>query len=105
MRDFHSRMMNIQVDRLNNQAESQGGPEATHDYMMGHKEARHAAAEIANEADTKITDLRCRLGRLEGVSRSLAEQRDETQKMLDHVADERDKLALQVKQERERYLG
>lgn len=52
MSDYHRRMVNIQH-----------GPtviDSAH-YRNGHHDARHAAAEIANEADAEIAVLRARL--------------------------------------------
>jgi hypothetical protein len=50
---FHARIMNVPA-----RGEPAGGSMA---YKLGHREARHAAAEIANEADALIADLLARL--------------------------------------------
>jgi hypothetical protein len=47
---YHSRMMNLPPDK-----EPVNGSSA---YRLGHRDARHAAAEIANEADAEIDQLR-----------------------------------------------
>ncbi len=47
MSNFHSRIMNIQPNK-NYSVDT---------YSCGHKDARHAAAEIASEADVKIATL------------------------------------------------
>jgi hypothetical protein len=41
MTNFHSRIMNLPFDR----------PISSPEYATGHRDARHVAAEIANEAD------------------------------------------------------
>ena len=62
--NFHERMMNIQVDQeeinacTDNQSESIA-------YKLGHRDARHAAAEIANEADLEIERLKKLVSKLE----------------------------------------
>ena len=43
---YHARMMNIQM----------GGDDVR--YKVGHRDARHAAADIANEADAELDALR-----------------------------------------------
>lgn len=53
---FHNRMMNIAVDPV--AMSSAHKPGSLHlAYKIGHKDARHAAAEIANEADAEIARL------------------------------------------------
>jgi hypothetical protein len=56
--NFHGRMMNIPVDpeTMRKSTEYTGDPVAG--YKVGHRDARHAAAEIVNEADTQITTLK-----------------------------------------------
>lgn len=44
--NYHGRIMNIMDYRWH-----------SHDYLTGHRDARHAAAEIANEADAEIERL------------------------------------------------
>ena len=54
--DYHGRIMNIAIDPVRG-----GQIELAHPftaYSIGHREARHAAAEIANEADAEIARLR-----------------------------------------------
>lgn len=51
---YHNRMMNIQVGRV-------GDSDGMRMYRIGHRDARHAAAEIANEADAKIESLTAEL--------------------------------------------
>ncbi len=52
MSNFHSRIMNIPPDKEN----MMDGFSAL-GYKSGHEDARHAAAEIASEADVKIEAL------------------------------------------------
>lgn len=53
---FYNRMMNIAVDPV--AMSSAHKPGSLHlAYKIGHKDARHAAAEIANEADAEIARL------------------------------------------------
>lgn len=49
MTDFHGRIMNIQRRHKDVYGE---------DHRIGHRDARHAAAEIAVEADALIAELR-----------------------------------------------
>jgi len=51
--NFHGRIMNIQVTSV----EAPMTPEQRSVYKRGHRDARHAAAEIANEADEQIQEL------------------------------------------------
>jgi uncharacterized coiled-coil DUF342 family protein len=96
MSNFHNRMVNIQIDPESSLNLSDDT--ARQLYKLGHRDARHGAAQIANEADSQIEDLQRRVGRLEGANVSLREQRDKTQKTLDHVADDRDQLALKIQE-------
>lgn len=57
--NYHGRMMNIQADANKPHA-------TTLVYLYGHRDARHAAAEIAAEADMVIAEL---LNALEEVMR------------------------------------
>jgi hypothetical protein len=50
---YHGRMMNLQPDPDFQYSDAYGV-----DYRTGHRDARHAAAEIANEADVEIERLR-----------------------------------------------
>jgi hypothetical protein len=52
--DFHGRIMNIQLDP------GYQGNHVPH-MKLGHKQARHTAAEIANEADIRIAELEAEL--------------------------------------------
>jgi hypothetical protein len=47
MSDYHGRLMNLRTTGRRSVA-----------YREGHRDARHAAAEIANEADAEIARLR-----------------------------------------------
>lgn len=53
MSDFHARMMNIPCETPTDYNVNVGMG-----FKLGHKQARHAAAEIANEADAELTRLR-----------------------------------------------
>lgn len=58
MSDYHGRIMNIQ-------SKNHGGCEHSSGlYRLGHRDARHAAAEIANEAACEIDRLRAEGERL-----------------------------------------
>ena len=52
MNNFHGRMMNIR--------DGADGADSI-EYKRGHRDARHAAAEIANEADNRIAELEAQL--------------------------------------------
>jgi len=54
MSDFHARVMNIKCD--DNEPIRLELSSITGGYRQGHSAARHAAAEIANEADRAIRD-------------------------------------------------
>lgn len=47
---YHNKIMGIEI--VDDEPRAR-----TLNYKIGHKDARHAAAEIANEADTVIADL------------------------------------------------
>ncbi len=65
--NFHGRIMNIAASRLAlRDAESVSAKQA---YSLGHRDARHAAAEIANEADARIAEL---VGRIRWLEYALA---------------------------------
>lgn len=59
--NFHSRMMNIRDG-------AEGA--ASIEYKRGHRDARHAAAEIANEADAKIAELEIKLAHAQNVAQA-----------------------------------
>lgn len=54
MKSLHNAIMNLPCDVL--RAESAGGYTQLA-YKLGHRDARHAAAELANEADRCIEEL------------------------------------------------
>lgn len=54
--NYHNRMMNIPCIDAKARGEEQQSQELA--CKIGHRDARHAAAEIANEADAKIRELR-----------------------------------------------
>lgn len=54
MSDYHGRIMNIQHRRI----------AAPHNYVEGHRDARHAAAEIAAEADAELAAFKAERDRL-----------------------------------------
>lgn len=55
---YHNRIMNIPHGRV-------GDSDGMKMYRLGHRDARHAAAEIATEADIEIERLRDQLGALQ----------------------------------------
>lgn len=58
--DFHNEIMNISVKHETISCEV-GNPR---DYKLGHRDARHAAAELALKADARIKELEDILSRL-----------------------------------------
>ena len=56
---FHGRMINIRDN---------ADDEALSEYKRGHRDARHAAAEIANEADARIAELELKLAHAQNVA-------------------------------------
>ncbi len=63
MSDFHARVMNIQAVEM---CKGKSGADRVRNlcYKEGHKSARHAAAEIANEADAAIAAKDAEIARL-----------------------------------------
>lgn len=60
--NFHGRMINIRDN---------ADDEALSEYKRGHRDARHAAAEIANEADARIAELEAQLAAKDAAMASL----------------------------------
>jgi len=103
MSKFHGKMVNIQVDQ-----EAMGRVVACNDlavagYKYGHRDARHAAAEIANEADKYIEHLLNENGKLGGDRETILSERDEACEMLKKVADDRDHLAGRLQRLQEQF--
>jgi hypothetical protein len=61
MSNYHGRMVNIQAKHYPIDSPEWLDPAEEHGYRIGHRDARHAAAEIANEADTRIEELESQL--------------------------------------------
>lgn len=61
--NFHSRVMNIPTDRRRLMDASTEACDRPRVYEYGHRDARHAAAGIASEADQRITELEEWLGK------------------------------------------
>lgn len=70
---YHARMMNIKATYCSRGDEA---PDKRLAYAYGHRDARHAAAEIALEAQAEISDLLSRCERAE-------RERDELQQVYD----------------------
>lgn len=70
--NFHGRMMNIAVV-LRQMLETTTNPylDDVGTYKRGHRDARHAAAEIANEADARIEQLEAQLAAAQERERGL----------------------------------
>ena len=60
--NFHGRMINIRDN---------ADDEALSEYKRGHRDARHAAAEIANEADARIAELEAQLAAAQAENKQL----------------------------------
>lgn len=54
MSNMHGRVMNLQDDAAN---QAWDGRDARLSYKTGHRDARHAAAEVAAEGDALIAEL------------------------------------------------
>lgn len=67
--NYHGRMINISEARAPLSTE----PQKLTWFKQGHRCARHAAAEIANEADREIAELNVALSRWRAVAIDLAE--------------------------------
>lgn len=72
MSDFHARVMNIQAVEM---CKGKSGADRVRNlcYKEGHKSARHAAAEIANEADAAIAAKDAEIARLRDALAPFAE--------------------------------
>ena len=69
--DYHGRIMNIEVDVASMAAA--GKPRSLRfAFKAGHRDARHAAAEIALEAQAEIARLRAELARVAEPARVIA---------------------------------
>jgi hypothetical protein len=77
MRDFHGRMMNIQPPIDWNEGI---GITMRVGYKTGHRDARHAAAAIANEADAEIARL---TAERDAATAALAAERERAAKLTD----------------------
>lgn len=63
MTDLHAEIMNIQCD-TNDECTYKYGQEHHHtSYKVGHRDARHAAAELSLKADARIEELEAILER------------------------------------------
>lgn len=64
MGNYHAQMMNITTERnavIEDDLAAAGVTTTVTAYNCGHRDARHAAAEIANEADQRIEELEAKL--------------------------------------------
>ena len=59
---LHSAIMNIRVDEQN--LFYKYGNESLYAYKEGHRDARHAAAELSLKADARIEELKAAISRL-----------------------------------------
>lgn len=88
--DYHSRMMNIQLNNESKDAEIQKDRGYEMMYKIGHRDARHVAAKIAIEADQEIAALKA----------AITAEREETKQLLgaveQYLASPNSKAALQV---------
>lgn len=64
MSNYHGKVMNIRIDDEKLIDARDCAPDRDSVYRYGHRDARHVAAEIANEADTEIADLQTEIERL-----------------------------------------
>jgi len=70
MTNYHARMMNIQPPEFRFVQPI--------DYHEGHRDARHAAAEIALEADIEIADKDAEIARLKRMAYRLKSEHEKT---------------------------
>jgi hypothetical protein len=54
---LHNEIMNIQVKATDGQRYQEMGSEGEHCYKIGHRDARHAAAELSLKYEALIEDL------------------------------------------------
>jgi hypothetical protein len=71
MSDYRDKTMNIQPPKPSEKGNSPGV-----EYKLGHRDARHAAAEIACEADAELTSLRDKLAEAEAIIGKLPKTAD-----------------------------
>ena len=57
MKTYHDRIMNLQIPKPDDDTRGLPAVVETMEYKEGYRDARHAAAEIANEADGRIEEL------------------------------------------------
>lgn len=72
--NYHGQMINIRIEPGAWDQAVGANTELT--YRMGHRDARHAAAEIANEADGAIELLTGKIIMLKAAQSALAAERD-----------------------------
>lgn len=58
---LHNEIMNIQVKATDGQRYQEMGSEGEHCYKIGHRDARHAAAELSLKYESLIERLLCAL--------------------------------------------
>lgn len=68
MSDYHGRIMNIERDPMKVASAPAGSA-----YFFGHRDARHAAAEIANDAQREIDDTAKKLAVAKEIIKALRE--------------------------------
>ena len=64
MSSYHGKIMNIPTRpdaAIEDQLQARTDTDLVMAYKIGHRDARHAAAEIANEADQRIAELEAQL--------------------------------------------
>jgi hypothetical protein len=72
-RSYHGAMMNVQPKYPNGRVRM----DCSMEYKEGHRDARHACADIANDADAEIAALRERVAKLEAALTFVADHSTE----------------------------
>jgi chromosome segregation ATPase len=93
MSNYHGRMMNIPTTGRRSVA-----------YREGHRDARHAAAEIASEADAEIASLAAEVAELLDMNsdrNDIEQERDECRNAMNFYAAETKRLTAERDAERE----
>ena len=66
--NLHSEIMNIQIDEVKRIQCISCGPFANQAYAIGHRDARHAAAELSLKAEARIEELETELEKSDKVA-------------------------------------
>lgn len=84
--DLHAEIMNIQIDRVRMVDQLNLVSDYNTAYKLGHKDARHVAAELALKAQARIEELESKLRREEEEHGNTINQRDQAEAYADMLS-------------------